>query len=103
MCKPALPVVKDIVAHLFWKMEHLATVHHHYGKNHVHNEIKDVAAHDEKQNNQQTKTQEPVSIHILSKNNYDLGYQFISANSYSSKLYRLLNPFLEIKSPPPKS
>jgi len=36
---PLIPVVSDIIAHTFWKKEHLQTAHHKYGSNHVSLEI----------------------------------------------------------------
>ncbi len=36
--KPLMPLVNDVIAHTFYKMEHLATVHFQNGKYHVHME-----------------------------------------------------------------
>lgn len=37
--KPIMPVVEDMIAHTFFKMEHLATVHFENGKYHVHMQL----------------------------------------------------------------
>ncbi len=34
-----LPVVCDALAHTFWKMQHIATVHYENGKYHLHVEL----------------------------------------------------------------
>ncbi|MBC7827162.1 MAG: hypothetical protein H7122_05415 [Chitinophagaceae bacterium] len=103
ICKPVLPIVKDALAHAFWKVEHLSTVHHHAGNLHVHTEINELAEDSDKDKNAQTfKTTDSVSIHILAKNNFEFAYQFVNAKSYFFKLCSLQNPFLAINCPPPK-
>jgi hypothetical protein len=37
--RPVIPLVNDAVAHCFWKMDHIATVHLENGKYHVHVEL----------------------------------------------------------------
>jgi hypothetical protein len=104
MFKPSLPVVKDTLAHLFWQMDHLATVHHHYGNDHVHHEIKkDATQSEEPQNNPTSKAPETVSTHLLSNVHYDFTRHYILENRFYSKMCSLQNPFLEISSPPPRS
>jgi asparagine synthetase B (glutamine-hydrolysing) len=44
MCKPVLPLLRDELAHIFWKAKHLATVHHHHGVHHAEEEVADVVA-----------------------------------------------------------
>lgn len=39
LVRPILPVVTDVVAHTFFKMQHIATVHVENGKYHVHIEL----------------------------------------------------------------
>ncbi|MCW3071700.1 MAG: hypothetical protein JWO44_1590 [Bacteroidetes bacterium] len=39
LLKPVMPLANDIIAHTFYKMEHLATVHFENGKYHVHQEL----------------------------------------------------------------
>lgn len=40
MLSPALPVIKDAIAHTFYNSYHVAVVHSHNGVNHVHYEQK---------------------------------------------------------------
>jgi hypothetical protein len=37
--KPVLPIANDIIAHTFYKMQHMATVHFENGKYHIHAEL----------------------------------------------------------------
>ena len=39
LIKPAMPLVSDVIAHTFYKMQHMATVHYENGKYHVHAEL----------------------------------------------------------------
>ncbi|MES2590962.1 MAG: hypothetical protein V4608_03670 [Bacteroidota bacterium] len=39
LLKPVMPVVNDVLAHTFFKMQHLATVHYENGKHHLHVEL----------------------------------------------------------------
>jgi len=41
MLKPVLPYVSDLVNHVFFYTQHMATVHYENGKYHVHKEIVD--------------------------------------------------------------
>jgi hypothetical protein len=41
LLKPVMPLVNDIIAHTFYKMQHLATVHYENGKYHLHAELAD--------------------------------------------------------------
>ncbi len=43
MLKPVLPYVSDLVNHVFFYTQHMATVHYENGKYHVHKEIVDNA------------------------------------------------------------
>jgi hypothetical protein len=43
MLKPVTPYVSDLVAHIFYYTQHMATVHYENGKLHVHKEIIDNA------------------------------------------------------------
>lgn len=41
--KPILPYTSDTIAHIFWYKDHMATVHSHNGKMHVHTEVTEAA------------------------------------------------------------
>ncbi len=47
MLKPVAPHFSDLIAHVFYYTQHMATVHYENGKLHVHKEIIDNAKKDE--------------------------------------------------------
>lgn len=50
MIKPVMPLVKDVLAHTFFKAGHMATVHYENGRYHLHMELNEEAkANDSKQ------------------------------------------------------
>ncbi len=104
MCKPVLPLVNDILAHTFWKTEHIITVHHENGKDHLHYELKKASDQNSGDaNSPAPKSAESVSVHILLQNNYDFSYSIISEQKYLNGSYNLLSPFLDLNTPPPKA
>jgi hypothetical protein len=63
LMRPVGPVLTDTVAHIFWKSEHMATVHFENGKYHVHVEI----SVEEKSSNTSkslVKQTEPLTLHL---------------------------------------
>lgn len=65
MLKPVTPWFSDLVAHVFYYSQHMATVHYENGKLHVHKEMVDNAKKDgpEKQT-PSSKKNNPASDHI---------------------------------------
>ena len=49
MIKPVMPTITDVFAHVLNYKEHIATVHQHNGKFHVHNDYIEAAKRDSKQ------------------------------------------------------
>ncbi|MBE7170107.1 MAG: hypothetical protein INR73_05925 [Williamsia sp.] len=45
-CKPLTIWVSDLMAHAFFEQEHLTTMHHQQGKDHVHYQIAKTAGED---------------------------------------------------------
>lgn len=63
--RPLLPVLQDVVAHTFFKMQHMATIHFENGSYHLHTDLKTIND-DEKANN---KTTEKSSSEKLNETN----------------------------------
>ncbi len=104
MCKPVIPLVNDFLAHTFWKTEHVITVHHENGKNHLHYELKKASDQDSKDGNSTSpKSSESVSVHILQQNNFDSYYSIVFEQKHLSGFYNLRSTFLELNTPPPKA
>lgn len=104
MCKPVLPLMWDGMAHLFWKAEHIATVHNHHGDQHVEEETAQ-AAHEEESDKypSTTKTSEPVSVHIVAQNNYNIPQPSTAEQQFGIAIFNLFKLSLAKHYPPPKS
>ena len=103
MCKPILPLVQDELAHIFWKVEHLATVHHHHGDHHAEDEVAE-AEHEENTNKQPatTKIAEPVSVHIVAETFYSISQPTIHKQKFAVKSCNVYTVSLDKFYPPPK-
>ena len=103
LCKPILPLVQDELAHIFWKAEHLATVHHHHGDHHAEEEIAE-AEHEENADKQPatTKTSEPVSVHIVVEILYSISQPTIHKQQFAVNNYSVSTVSLDKYYPPPK-
>ena len=65
MFKPLLPYASDLIAHIFWYSDHMATVHSHNGKFHVHKEVMEAAKNNDSEKNSNILKKENVeSDHI---------------------------------------
>ena len=65
LIKPITPIVNDVIAHTFYKMEHLATVHFENGKYHVHAELATEHKNESKEN-VPSSIYETLAIHLTS-------------------------------------
>ena len=103
MCKPVLPLLQDEIAHIFWKAQHVATVHHHHGDHHAEEEIAE-AAHDEENKNipSTSKISEPVSIHLIEHCGYSIPKLLIEQQKFGSGKFSASSLTLEKHFPPPK-
>ena len=103
LCKPILPLVQDELAHIFWKAEHLATVHHHHGDHHAEEEIAE-AEHEENADKQPatTKTSEPVSVHIVVETFYGISQPTIHKQQFAVNICNISTVSLDKFYPPPK-
>jgi hypothetical protein len=104
MCKPILPLIQDELAHIFWKAEHIATVHHHHGDHHAEEEIAE-AAHEEEHDKSPTttKTSEPVSVHIVLHTLNAIPQISTEKQKFKIIVSNFLTISLDKHYPPPKS
>lgn len=101
--KPALPVIKDFLAHSFTLNNHIETIHYQNGKYHVHKEIVENIANDKQdRNTADSKYSEPVSIHIISDVIQHFRFQLITKHNYNYSIQTLPYPLKYIITPPPK-
>jgi hypothetical protein len=64
LLRPLLPVLEDVMAHMLWKNEHIATVHYENGKYHVHLEISDAEEKSANTSKSLIKQIEPLTFHL---------------------------------------
>ncbi len=102
MFKPALPYVKDLVAHVLFYKDHMLTVHAHHGKFHVHAELADTAKKDASdKSTPNLKKNLPDNEHVVLRDN-----QFLLLRSKLNPplrlSYQLMHASIEHDDPPPK-
>ena len=105
MCKPIIPLVQDLWAHTFYEQEHIATVHHQNGQNHVHYEVAKAA----NENKNGDNTSKPKSFdndtlfHFAAVNQLRFNDNIpLSIQTYFYRLNILPVVFTAINLPPPK-
>ncbi len=104
--RPLTAVLQDVVAHTFFKMQHMATVHFENGHYHLHNEMKDIAEEDNSSSSEKIPTSEKteiVSSHVLQ--NFDLSFNSENNSSLNFIISSSeeISGFTTISSPPPKA
>ena len=105
LLKPIMPVVDDVIAHTFYKMQHLATVHFENGKYHVHTEL----ANDASQQKGNSKgfpsgVYETLANHITDTDVFE--FNTYSTIRSANILYKAEHPvavFIKKESPPPQA
>ena len=100
--KPIVPLVQDTLGHFFWEAEHIATVHAHKGKNHVHQEVDNAHKATNSTENPALKNLEPVSQHLVLNCDYDFYYENQKDKSPAHYKQNLEKRYKNISYPPPK-
>lgn len=67
LLRPLVPAVQDVMAHMFWNSEHMATVHYENGKYHVHIEISKGEESSSHTSKSLIKTIEPLNLHLATE------------------------------------
>ncbi len=102
--KPLLPYATDIIAHVFWYKDHMATVHSHNGKFHVHKEVMEAARHnDSEKNSNILKKDNSASDHIVSMELNIISQKYFNKKYYSLPASHLIFTYLSADFPPPKA
>ncbi len=105
LLKPVMPVVNDLFAHTFYKMQHLATVHYENGKHHLHVEL----SSETDQKKEDSKGSVPPSIYETLANH--IGTKTEELNIVISipliiiphKTQHILDVFIKNPTPPPQA
>jgi hypothetical protein len=67
LIKPVLPLMKDAIAHTFFKASHMSTVHYENGKYHLHMELSDEVKKSESKQNPVFSNYETLAFHVKSE------------------------------------
>ena len=99
--KPVVPYVTDAMAHAFWYADHIKTVHHQHGGDHVHYELSEDAKKNMPDKNS-SKKDDSGSDHLAVELKHDVsGNNFITSHSlFNTEGYN--NPSQSFDAPPPK-
>ena len=104
--KPLAVVIEDVLAHTFWKMQHMATVHYENGHYHIHSELSDISEKENKNTQQKAPSSEKIN-ETDSQNICELNFSFqtnpILIPAAIHQTQDVLAGFSRINSPPPKA
>ena len=100
--KPVLPTISDIVAHIFWYSEHMATVHYENGKYHVHNDYIQAAKKDYPEKNNTLKEDDLINIHLPVGQQYNFRVYILLQNKFNIFSTMLASSYASCHYPPPK-
>jgi hypothetical protein len=104
--KPLTAVINDVLAHTFWKVEHMATIHYENGHYHLHNELKTIAEDDKNSTQEKVpsseKSNETNSNQLVHELNFDLLIPMIYVSPIIDPKQNIVSGFSQINSPPPK-
>lgn len=105
LLKPVMPVVNDVVAHTFFKMQHMATVHYENGKHHLHVELLSGLDEQEKEpaRNIPSSIYETLSNHICTQEEEIEVYLFLRKTIIPHTAQHSFNVFIKDPTPPPKA
>jgi hypothetical protein len=104
--KPMAVVIEDVLAHTFWKAQHMATVHYENGHYHVHMALNDISKEEQHTPQQKApssqKTTENTPHHIA---HIDINFQMNGSviRAAISKTEKIDPGFTGINLPPPKT
>jgi hypothetical protein len=104
--KPFAIMTSDFLAHTFWKVQHLSTVHYENGHYHLHSELKNSAEDADKDTHEKSASLEKdyeTTAQGISRSKIEpqLSYSLIPSRMHQTP--DVLAGFTQINSPPPKS
>jgi hypothetical protein len=103
--KPFVVIVEDVLAHTFWKMQHMATVHYENGHYHLHSELSNISVKENKTTQEKAPSSEKSSENSV-QDIHEFNFNFESNNILIPVIFHqtqdVLTGFTRINSPPPK-
>lgn len=104
--KPVIVVVEDVLAHTFWKMQHMATVHYENGHYHIHSELSELSEKEKDNTQQKAPASEKINENTV-QNIHEINFSFqINSILIPASIHQtqdVLAGFTRINSPPPKA
>lgn len=79
-----MPILKDVVAHTFFKMQHMATVHYENGKYHVHTEMAEKATNNEPSAGTENRVEVKETLNVHTNNSS----QLLFSQQQSSRVFK---------------
>ena len=103
--KPLTAVINDALAHTFWKVQHMATVHYENGKHHLHVELLSGLDEQEKESarNIPSSIYETLVNHICTQKEKTEFYLPLSKTIFPHSTQHTPNVFIKDPTPPPKA
>ena len=104
LLKPIFPIVNDIVAHTFYKMQHMATVHYENGEYHIHAELADEGEQQKERSNETTSSfmYETLANHLSCDTFVFKIYQTNTLTKFLPKMKHLRDAHSQQTTPPPQ-
>ncbi len=103
--KPLAVILEDVLAHTFWSVQHMATVHFENGRYHVHTELGDISEKENKNTQQKAPSSEKINEN-MAQNTHELNFNFQTDSIRIPVMFHqtqdVLAGFKSINSPPPK-
>lgn len=105
LLKPVFPVVNDIIAHTFYKMQHMATVHYENGAYHLHAELIDESDQQKNKSDETTPSFmfETLANHLYNKTFKFEIYQSVSSIKFPHENVSLYDAYTQQTNPPPQA
>lgn len=88
LIKPAIPLVKDALAHTFFRTQHMASVHYEKGRYHLHLELKQDAKSNDSNPNALASAYEMLPAHTAT--------QELSFTPHTKQLSEIHSPYIYV-------
>ena len=105
LLKPVFPVVNDIIAHTFYKMQHMATVHYENGAYHLHTELADELDQQKNRSKESTPSLmfETLAAHLYCETLVLKIYQTNTPTKFLPEMQHISDAHSQQTTPPPQA
>jgi hypothetical protein len=105
--RPLTAVVQDFIAHTFFKMEHMSSIHYENGHYHLHTELKNINEEDNNKTQGKVptsqKVDESISANTLQMFNFQFQDNINASLNWARTQQDVISGHTQIDSPPPKA